>query len=298
MNNAQRAEFVQALRALEGPIEAGNVDAVKALTIPAVAASFGGIAQTIQNLSSQIQGATFTVNAMYELNGLDLKADTEQAQFFCGLTASPLMVTITIPQLPPGDYLLAMLHATGVEHPQQVSLILQKDGTGWKLAGFFARPMTLAGKDGIWYWAQARQYALKQDKFAAYFYYQTAAFLLTPVDFISSNNLEKLLKEELAVTPTGLPGADPMKLESASGKTFMITGLRTDVFSGQLDLVVNYQTQSTADPVATRQEIMEVNKALLAAHPAFRQAFHGLWVHAEAPNQQPFAIEMPMAEIQ
>jgi hypothetical protein len=303
MTNGQRAEFVRAMRALEAPILAGNTDGVKALTIAPVAASFDGIAQSVQGLSPLIQGATFTVSSMYLLNASDVKAGAEETQFFCSVGSSSLVVTITIPQLPPGVYVLALLHATGVEHPQQVSMILQQEQTAddkgpgaWKLAGFFVRPMSLGGKEGIWYWAKAREYAKNKQDWAAYFYYQTAAFLLAPVDFLSSPNLEKLQKETQAAKPAALPGQNPMKLE-ADGKSFEITGFRTDAFANELDLVVTYQTKSTADPVAARTEIIEVMKALLAAHPELRQAFHGLWVYAEAENQRPFAIEMGMGDI-
>lgn len=304
MTNGQRAEFVRAMRALEAPIQAGNTDGVKALTIAPVAANFEGIAQSVQALSGQIQGASFTVNSMYLLNAADVKAGTEETQFFCSVGSSPLVVTITIPQLPAGVYLLALTHATGVEHPQQVSMILQQEQTAnddkgpsaWKLAGFFARPMTLGGKDGLWYWTKGREYLKSKDDWNAYFYLQTAAFLLTPVDFLSSPNLEKLQREMQAVRPAGLPGQTPMVLE-AYGKSFYITGLRTDAFSGELDLVVNYRTKSVTDPVATRTEIIEVMKALLTAHPEIRQAFHGLWVYAEAENQRPFAIEMAIADV-
>jgi hypothetical protein len=296
MTNAQRAEFVRALRALEAPIEAGNADAVKTMTIGAVAAQFEGIAQSIQTLSPMIQGATFTVNSMYVLNAEDLKEAAEETQFFCSVPGSSLVVTVTIPQLPPGMYLMAMLHATGVERPQQISMILQKDGESWKLAGFFVRAMSLGGKEGVWYWAQAREYAKKRQDWNSYFYYQTAAFLLTPVDFLSSPNLEKLQKEAQTVRPPELPGAEPWKL-AANGKTFEVTSLRTDGFSGALDLVVNYRTKDVMDPVATRTEILELMKALLAAHPELRQAFHGLWVYANAEKQRPYAIELPMEQI-
>jgi hypothetical protein len=297
MTNAQRADFVRSLRALESPMQAGNTAGVKSLTVAPVAAAFDGIAQSIESLSPQIQGATFTVNSMYLLNATDVKAGAEETQFFCSVPSSSLVVTLTIPQLPPGTYLLGLTHATGVEHPQQVSMLLQQDGEEWKLAGFFVRPMSLGGKEGVWYWTQARLYAQKKQDWNSYFYYQTAAFLLSPVDFLSSPNLEKLQKEAQTVRPDGLPGQESWKL-TASGKTFEITSLRTDGFSGELDLVVNYKTQSVADPVATRSEIIELMKALLAAHPELRQSFHGLWVYANAEGQRPFAIEMPMAQIQ
>ena len=296
MTNAQRAEYVRALRALEAPIQAGNADAVKAMTVASVAASFEGIAQSIQSLSPQIQGAAFTIGSMYQLNASDLKTPQEETQFFCSVPGSSLVVTATIPQLPPGIYLLALLHATGVQHPQQVALILQKDGDDWKLAGFFVRPMSLGGREGVWYWAQARQYAQKRQDWNSYFYYETAAFLLTPVDFLMSPNLEKLQKEAQTVRPPELPGTEPMKL-AGNGQTFEITSVRTDGFAGELDLVVNYRAKDVSDPVAARTEILALMKALLAGHPELRQAFHGLWVYANAPNQRPYAIELPMGDI-
>ncbi len=39
-------------------------------------------------------------------------------------------------------------------------------------------------------------------------------------------------------------------------------------------------------------------KALLSRRPELREAFHGLWVYANAENQRPFAIELPMNQIQ
>ena len=67
---------------------------------------------------------------------------------------------------------------------------------------------------------------------------------------------------------------------------------------GGLDLVVNYKASDVSDPVATRSHNLEIMKALLSRHPEMREAFHGLWVYANAENQRPFAIELPMNQIQ
>jgi hypothetical protein len=50
--------------------------------------------------------------------------------------------------------------------------------------------------------------------------------------------------------------------------------------------------------VATRSRNVEVMKAFLTQHPELRSAFHGFWVYANAENQRPFAIELPMNQIQ
>lgn len=298
MAEAQRAALVQAARNLATAAQAGNTAAVKANTLASVAAQFDSIAGTIQSAAPGLQGAALTINSIYSLHATDLKSAAD-AQFFCSIPGSQLLITISIPQLPPGDYALAIVHATGVKQPQQLSMILANDPAGstqWKLAGFFVRPLTAAGHDGVWYWAKARDYAKKQQRWNAYFYYQTAAYLLTPVDFISSPNLEKLQKEMNAVRPDGLPGAEPMTV-AANGQSYEVTDIHTDGSLGGLDMVVNYKASDVSDPVATRSRNVDVMKALLGDHPELREGFHGLWVYANAGNQRPFAIELPMDQI-
>jgi hypothetical protein len=196
---------------------------------------------------------------------------------------------------------VAVLHATGVDSPQSVTFILAKEGAGanpWKLAGAFIHPLTSAGRDGVWYWTQARVFAQKKQNWNSYFYYQTAAALLTPVYFFSSPNLDKLLKEQAAVAPSGLPGSNQPMLLSGGGRSFEIQDMHTDSSLGGLDLVVEYKTQDASDPVATRTRNVDLMKALLAQHPELKEGFHGLWAYANAPNQQPFANELPMGQIQ
>ncbi|HTV04046.1 MAG TPA: hypothetical protein VME86_01670 [Acidobacteriaceae bacterium] len=306
MTPAQRDLYVQAARSLGTEILAGNTAAVQANTVAPVAAQFSAIAESIQQISPLVRNATLTIDALYNLNSLELRSNggsnssANQTQFFCSVPNSALLVTVTIPSLPVGNYLLAILHATGVEQPQQVTLLLQNDSHGsssWKLAGLYVRAMTAAGHGGVWYWKKARDFAANRQNWNAFFYYQTAIFLLNPVDFLSSPNLEKLLKEEQEVMPAGLPGKQSM-IVNAGGQSLDVTGLRTDTFSGELDLVVDYQAEGVTDPVSTRAQIVSLMKALLAAHPELRTGFHGLWVYAHYSNGQSFAIELPMNQIE
>jgi hypothetical protein len=299
MNAAQRSGLEQAARQLAINIKGGKTDAVRTETIAAVASQFGGIAQTIQNINGDIQNATLTIDGMYVLDATDLKAPTE-TQFFCGVAGSPLTVEVTIPNLPPGKYALTLLHATGVQKPQQLSLVLQNDPAGsssWKLAGFFTKPMTMAGHGGLWYWKQAREYASKNQDWPAWFYYQTAQFLLQPVDFISSPNLEKLHREAEKTRPGNMPGMDPMRL-TAAGRTFEITNIYSGEFGNNLDLIVDYQGTPGLDPVAARAQVTGIMQGILQQHSGVRDAFHGIWVHSmTANNQQTFALELPMDQI-
>lgn len=299
MTPANRTVYEQAARTLGSNIQSANVAAVQADTIAPVAAQFGALANSIQQVAPDIKGATLTIDSLYNLNATDLTGP-QQTEFFCSVTGSTKVITVTIPQLPPGNYVIAVLHATGVPKPQQLSLILQNDPAGspnWKLAGLFIRPLAVAGHDGIWFWTQARSYAASKQNVVAYFYYQMAQFLLDPVDFFASPNLEKLQKETQAVKPADLPGENPMAI-NVNGLNLQITGLRTQDFGGQLDMVIEYKAQGASDPVSLRTQILALDKAMLARYPGMRTAFHGLWVYAYNANGQPFAIELPMNQIQ
>lgn len=303
MTAQQRNTLRQAAVMLAQDVRQGNIPALQSHTIPPVAQNFSGIASSVEGIQPFVAGATLTVDSLYILDATDLKSPSE-ADFFCGLNNSSLLVTITIPALPPGQYALAITHATGVPRPHQISMVLQDEAPSgsasaadWKLAGFFARPMTMAGHDGIWFWKQARVYAKQKDRWDAWFYYQTAKYLLAPVDFLTSPNLQRLEHEAQQVRPEGLPGAQPMRI-SNDGRTFEITDLHTGHLSNQLDLEVTYKAAPMQDPVAARAEVEAVMRALLAAHPELEQAFHGLWVHASTPgNQTPFALELPIHQI-
>lgn len=300
MTQAERVVFERAARSLGEQIQAGNVAAVKADTAASVAGHFEPLAATIEQATPEIKRASLTVETLYSLKATDIQAGAGNAEFFCAVPNSSLVVTVTIPGLPPGDYALAILRATGVAHPQQISLIMEDEPAGsahWKLAGLYVRPLTAAGHDGVWYWKQARVYAQRKQNWNAYFYYQTAVFLLNPVDFLSSPNLQKLQKEMDAVSPADLPGKSPLMVE-AGGQSLAVTALRTDSFQSGLDLVVDYQAKGVTGPVETRTQIMELMKWLLKKHPELREGFHGLWVYASSGTGAPFAIELPMDQIQ
>jgi hypothetical protein len=298
MTEAERAPIVDAARQIAIDVQGGRTADLKAATVPAVAASFNSIGQSAAALTPLISGATITVDAVYKLDASDAKPGDEQEQFFCDAGDNSSHVTFTIQHLPAGQFAFALVHATGVAKPQQIALLLQslKAGSAWQLAGFFPKPLTFAGQDGLWYWRQARIYAQKKQMWNAWFYYSAAVSLLQPAGFFSSTNLEKLVDEQQAVRPADLPGAAPLTI-NAERTAYTITNLRTDDALGGLDLVIHYNSTSS-DPVAGRAHTVAVMQGLLALHPELRDAFHGLWVFADAgPGGQAFSLEQPMTEL-
>jgi hypothetical protein len=298
MTEADRAPIVQAARQIALDVQGGRTAELKTATVPEVAAKFDSIAQAATALKPLITGATITVNAVYRLDAADAKPGDEQEQFFCDAADNSSHATLTIQHLPAGQFAFALIHATGVAKPQQIALLLQslQIGGPWQLAGFFPKPLSMAGRDGLWYWKQARVYADKKQLWNAWLYYSTTITLLQPAGFFSSPNLERLVDEQQAVRPPDLPAAKPLELHAA-GATYTVTSVRTDDALGALDLVAHYNSTSS-DPVTGREHTIAVMRALLALHPELRDAFHGLWVFADpGPGGQAFSLEQPMAEI-
>ena len=99
--------------------------------------------------------------------------------------------------------------------------------------------MIEAGHNGLWYGAQARDYAQKKMNWSAWLYYQTAAYLLDPAEFLTSPNLEKLQHEMEQARPGDLPGGAPMPL-NVHGDTFNIQSVSITTTFGGLDMEVHY----------------------------------------------------------
>jgi hypothetical protein len=295
MNVAQRDALLTASRSLLSQMQSGNIQALQANTIPAVASDFSGIAASVANLKPLIQSAAVTIDNLYILDASTEPAGATRTDFYCGQP----VVSMNFSDLPPGTYALAIAHATGVPEPQQISLILSKVAPDrWMLAGLFSKPMILEGHDGIWYWTSARKYAGQNMNWDAWFYYRLATNLLNPLDLLSSPNLEKIQQETDRVKPANLPGPTPVPL-TAHGSTYSLTAIDTTTTFGALDLDVHYnpdpsQISQLRDPPTARKQVLDVMTALLEQHPELHQAFHGIWVHADQGPVSLFALELPM----
>jgi hypothetical protein len=294
MTAAQRDPLVNAAKMMLADMQSGNVQTLQANTLPAVAADFSGIATSVQNLKPLIQNATLTVNNLYLLDA-STQTGSAPIEFFCGQP----VVSVNFSDLPAGEYALAIGRATGVAQPQQIAIILAKSTQGkWMLGGLFIKPMIFEGHDGIWYWASARKYAQQNGNWGAWLYYRIAGNLLNPLDILSSPNLEKLQHESEKIKPSNLPGTTPASL-AAQGANYSLTAVDTTTTFGALDLDVHYtpdptQASQLHNPPMARKQVMDIMAALLAQHPELRQAFHGMWVHADQGSVSLFALELPM----
>ena len=298
MTATQRDAIVSAARDMATDIQRGSVMGLRSNTLPAVAAQFDGIAAAVNKLLPLIQHATITVDEVYDLDASSNGAGSQRTEFFCG---SPVVV-MTFDSLPAGKYALAFVHMTGVAKPQQIALILANSGNDrWMLAGIQSKAMTEDGHDGLWYWVAARNYAHQNKKWDAWIYYHLANNLLDPAEFVSSPHLQKLQQETNDARPEGFPEQNPVSIVH-QGTAFQIGAVGTTTTFGALDLDVHYfpdaaQSAQLRDPQSARKQVVDVMSALLTLHPELRDAFHGIWVHADSGNATLFALELPMSGV-
>jgi hypothetical protein len=295
MSAQDRDALAAAGSQLSEAIAGQNLAAVKADLFPAVAASWDGIQAATQQAGSLTTGGhlQFRDAFLLDASSQTAPADTE---FFCANANGSMNITITMRNLPPGKYAVLLADALGAPLEGQLGLILAWDGTAsaWQLAGLSVRPGAFDGHDGDWYWKRARDLA-KADPWSAWYSYDAAAYLLLPVDFLSSPNLEKLRQEQQQVAPAP-PSVLPLSIPDGD-RSWKIDSVGLDPSLHEPDLGVAYESTGVTDPAALRTEATAVLSAFLKAQPGIRSNFHGLWAYAVRNGQRTPVMELPMDKI-
>jgi hypothetical protein len=268
---------------------------LQAELLPQEASEWEGIRATVEQAAPLVKGGQFQLRNVYLLDASSQTAPAD-TQFFCSNSTGSLTVTIAMSALPPGRYAVVLADAAGAPLAGQLGLVLAWDGaaTAWKLAGLTVRPGIFDGHDGVWYWARGRELA-KADPWSAWYSYDAARFLLLPVDFLSSPNLDKLHQEQAQITPSP-QNAFPLSLQDGD-RTWKIEAVGLDPVLHEPDLGVVYQSTGVTDPAALRTEATAVMSAFLKAQPGIRANFHGLWAYAEKDGKRNPVMELPMKQI-
>jgi hypothetical protein len=275
-----------------------DFNALESSLLPAEAGAWDGIRGAAQQAAALVKGGTIQIRNLFLLDATSL-AGPADTQFFCTNSNGSLTVTITMAALPPGRYAVVLADAVGAPLGGQLGFILAWDGTGsapgWKLGGLSARQGIFDGHDGVWYWTRARELAKGNLTWSAWYSYEAARYLLLPVDFISSPNLERINQEQMLLRASPRE-AFPYSLVDGP-RTWKIDQVRLDTTLNQADLGVTYESLGVTDPAAARTEAVAVLGALLKEHPGLRENFRGLWAYAQKDGKRTFAIELPMAQI-
>ncbi len=130
---------------------------------------------------------------------------------------------------------------------------------------------------------------------SAWYSYEAARYLLLPVDFMSSPNMDKLNQEQAQIKNSP-QDAFPYSLQDGD-RTWKIEAIRLDASLRQPDLAVVYEATGVTDPAAVRTEATAVLAAVVKAQPDLRPSFHGLWAVAVKDGKRTPVIELPMSQI-
>jgi len=262
---------------------------------PAEASSWNGIRDAAEQAAPLLAGGQLQVRNLYLMDA-SMQTGTADTQFFCSDSTGELTVTITMRALPPGRYALALAESEGAKLDGHIGIILGWDAAngGWKLAGLSAHQGIFDSHDGVWYWTRGRALA-HTDPWSAWYSYDAARYLLIPVSFLSSPNLQKLDQEQAQIQPAP-PKAFPLSLQQGD-RTWKIDSLNLDPSLHEPDLAMAYESTGVTDPAALRTEATSVMSALLKAQPGLRANFHGLWAYAIRNGNRAPVMELPMSQI-
>jgi hypothetical protein len=280
-----------------GMITRGDTASLKQNAIPSLASNFGGIEGLINDNKANLSGATATAGSPYLLK-LDGTAPSQRAEFLCGVFGKDGQTSdsavFVLNNLSPGSYAFIALNAQTSKSPYNVSFVLQQDGANWKLAGLFIKATQVKDHDGNWFLNQARTFKAQNKNHDAWFYFLEAHYLLTPVDFMSTESTDKLYDEAKTVQPTDLPPSD---LVAANGKTYRLTAMYPLLVGNDLDLIVKFQSADVSNTGQAFQDNMAVMKALLTKYPEYRDAFDGIVARATESSGRDYGTMLHMNEI-
>jgi hypothetical protein len=313
LDQPERDGLADAARTYASLVLSNNTAQLKTLSIAEIVKDFNSLQYLVASTAPKLAGGSIAIEQVYLLDATGLKRNPDgsapDAQFFCSLNRTTMEAQFTIPALPPGMYGFAIVAVAPPPRaanpaPWHLSFLVRQEQGKWLLAGFYPKPLTAAGHDGLWYWTQARQFTAEKQPWNAWLYYQAAQDLLQPAGFVLSTHLEKLQTEAAAAAPPALSEGvsvdAPLVVKAADGTEYRFTGLGVDDSLAQsaLDISAHLHVDAQlADPAAARQRNATAAAALLAAYPELRKPFHGVWIFAESPGQNPFASEHPMSDI-
>src|ERR1019366_7217557 len=182
---------------------------IAALLLAAPVVSLAASCTTQSELQPQDRDALAAAGQRLSVAVLQQDYSTLQGALFQGVAQDWNGIRGAIEDgVPPGKYAVILSDAAGAPLGGEMGIILVWDPTGavpgWKLGGLSLRQGIIDGHDGVWYWTRARGQAATGAPWSAYYSYDMARYLLLPVDFISSPNMDKLMHEqsEIKGSPT------------------------------------------------------------------------------------------------
>src|SRR5216684_4229676 len=204
----------------------GDAASLKQNSIPSVANDFSGIENTIKENQADLAGSHAVARSPFLLKA-EGTAPLPRAEFLCGVfdangqTADS--AEFIIPNLPAGSYTVITLDVTTQKAPYTLSLVLQQQGSDWKVGGFFLRSTQVGGHDSNWFLDRARAFKAKGQTHNAWLYFIEGRELAVAVPFMSTQRTDKLYDEAQSVKPVDFPvEGNTADLTAPPGKTYKL----------------------------------------------------------------------------
>ncbi len=287
--NLERTAQQFADRALQG-----DVSALRQNSTSGLSAGFAAIEALIGDYKPELAGGTAKTRSLYLLEARGSQP-LENAGFFCGIMNSPEATAFNLTNLPPGRYAIVIQDVTTPKTPFLLTQILKDEG-GWKLAGFYLKPTRLAGHDAAWFLQKARDFKARAETRNAWFYYLAAWDMTSPVDFMSTRELDRLVDEMAAVRPNDLPFSGPVDL-AGSGKIYKVIYVSMVPVENELYLLVKYQSADVSNTQQAYADNMNVIKAVTTQYPEYRQGFAGVVARATEPSGRDYGSMLAMKDV-
>jgi hypothetical protein len=300
LDEATRTALTAAGQRYFGMAAKGDAASLRQSAIPSLASDFSGIEATVKDHQQGLSGAQGTVKSIFLLEAQGA-APVPHAEFDCGVfnkngqTASSAVFYLD--NLPPAKYGVVSLDATTAKGRTMFSVILQQVGTDWKLGGLYVKSAQVAGHDGDWFVARAREYKAKGQMHNAWFFYAEARALISPLPFMSTLATDKLYDESQSLQPADLPTDGKTVALAAGAITYKLTAMFPEVVENDLDLIVKYQVSDISNTTQTYQSNVAVMKALVAKYPELKDAFGGIVARAVDPGGRDYGTMLAMKDI-
>jgi hypothetical protein len=304
LEDASRASIAAAGQRYFDMAAKGDVASLRQNAIPGLASDFSGIETTVKDHQPDFAGASATVKTLFLLEA-EGAAPLPTAEFYCGVFGKNGQTSgsavFQLSNLPPGKYAVVLLDANSAKSRTisrtMVSFVLQYAGNDWKLGGLYLKPAQVAGHDSDWFLARAREYKTKGQMHNAWFYYQEASTLLSPLPFMATAATDKLSDESRDLRPADLPATGKTVDLAAAPATYKVTAIFPQAVGDDLDLIVKYQAADISNTNQTYQNNVAVIKALVAKYPEARDAFAAVVARAVDPSGRDYGTLLAMKDV-
>lgn len=297
LDDAPRSAITAASQRYFGMAAKGDAASMRQNAIPSLASDFSGIEATIKDHQDDLAGAQGTVKGIFLLDGT---TPSPHAEFYCGVFGKSGQTSNSavfyLDNLPAGKYAVVLLDANSTKGKTMFSLILQQEGTDWKVGGLYVKAAQVAGHDSDWFLARAREYKAKGQMHDAWFFYTQARLLTSPLPFMGTLATDKIADEAQSVQPADLPVGKTVDLPAGTA-TYKLISMFPQVVGNDLDLIVKYQAADISNTNQAYQGNVAVIKAVATKYPEVKDAFAAIVARAVDPTGRDYGTLLGMKDI-